>query len=171
MLTKKAGLIRRGKLPCYECYFQRTWSLDYFIRYVQLHIANYSIIISICMSCVVSRVHFTMGVWAHNPNLEKKSGCSCLKYDYPIRSQFCIGHDSWAVVTCANLLSDWMNRIMITAKIIFKRCNLWALKLLVTWAEGSAPYQFALKSCNHLRHVRGFLLAGYFAECYEHIMV
>ena len=43
---------------------------------------------------------------AQNPNPVKKKFCSCMQNDDPIRSQFCTCHNSWAVVTCANLWPD-----------------------------------------------------------------
>ena len=47
------------------------------------------------------------------------------------RSQFCTCHDSWAVVACAKLWSDWIIRYEITVKSCFARFHLWAHKLLV----------------------------------------
>ena len=46
-----------------------------------------------------------------------------LKNDDLIRSQFCTCHDSSAVMACANLWSDWMIRIIISAKRIWQDFN------------------------------------------------
>ena len=55
-------------------------------------------------------------------------------YNYAIISQFCTCHDSWAVVTCAKLLYDWIIEFKIKAKRIFKRFQLWVVnKGLPIW--------------------------------------
>ena len=41
---------------------------------------------------------------------------SLMNNNDPIRSQFCTCHDSCAVMTCAKLWPDWINRIVINAK-------------------------------------------------------
>ena len=46
-----------------------------------------------------------------------------LNNDDQIRSRFCTCHDSSAVVTCAKLWPDLVNRIMIKAKANFSRFN------------------------------------------------
>ena len=43
---------------------------------------------------------------SYSKSRKKKSYCPYLKNNDPIRSQFCTCHDSWAVVTCANLWPD-----------------------------------------------------------------
>ena len=44
---------------------------------------------------------------------KKKIMLFSTSYDDPIRPQLCTCHDSWAVVTCANLWPGWIIRIMI----------------------------------------------------------
>ena len=39
--------------------------------------------------------------------------------NYPIRSQICICHDSWAVVTCAKLWPDWIIIVKVRSISIF----------------------------------------------------
>ena len=51
----------------------------------------------------------------------------------PMRSQFCTCHDSWAVVTCAMLWSDWIINIIIRARRIVAKFHFWALKSFVKW--------------------------------------
>ena len=62
-----------------------------------LHICQYKRAIS---------VHFTYNLWSHNWNLVPNP------FDWiliqQIRSQICVCHDSWAVVTCAKLWPDRM---------------------------------------------------------------
>ena len=59
-----------------------------------------------------SRTRFTGGLWIHNSILEK----NCMKTDNKFRSQTCTCHDSWAVMTCANLWPHWIIGIMIKTK-------------------------------------------------------
>ena len=56
--------------------------------------------------------------------------------DYPIKSQFCTTHDSWAVVICANLWLDWIIRIITTVKTIFISFQLWTNRSSVKWFLG-----------------------------------
>ena len=49
---------------------------------------------------------FINGLWAHN---WENSFCSNIHSNYSIRPQVCTCHNSWAVVTCAKLWSDWIN--------------------------------------------------------------
>ena len=66
------------------------------------------------------------------------NSCKYICYSYMksidlIRSQFCTCHDSWAVMTCAKLWHDWIIRIELKSKWIFKSFQLWAQKLFVKW--------------------------------------
>ena len=63
----------------------------------------------------------------------KKLYCIYAKNDYQIRSQFCTGHDSSAVVTCAYLWSVHIVTIMMQTKGIFIRFQLSASKPLAKW--------------------------------------
>ena len=46
----------------------------------------------------------------------KNTSCTYFKYNDPIKSQFCTGHDSWAVMACAKLWHDWIIRVEIRKK-------------------------------------------------------
>ena len=56
-----------------------------------------------------------------------------VRQDDQIRSQFCTCHDSWPVVTCANLWPNWMIRIITKVKWFFQ---LSASNLFVEWTLG-----------------------------------
>ena len=64
------------------------------------------------VSCTEQKTHFTKVLRAHDPNLVKFMWLSLQNNDQT-RSQFCTCHDSWAVVTCANLWPGWIVRIEI----------------------------------------------------------
>ena len=59
----------------------------------------------------------------------------CSKFDsnHPIRSQFCTCHDSFAVMACAKLWTDWMIIFHGRARYIFTKFQLWAHLAFVTW--------------------------------------
>ena len=73
-----------------------------------------------------SGTYLMEGSWANNSNLVNKWCCF-----FQVRSQFCICHDSLAVVTCANLWPDWIIQIMIKIRENFQRFQLWAHKPIV----------------------------------------
>ena len=52
--------------------------------------------------------------------------CYYMRNNGQSRSQFCIWHDSSAVMSCAKLWSDWMNKIKIREKRILERFWMWA---------------------------------------------
>ena len=56
----------------------------------------------------ISKMQFRKCWWAHNSNLHMiwYICCCYMKNVEEIRPQFCTCHDSWAVVTCANLWPD-----------------------------------------------------------------
>ena len=62
--------------------------------------------------------------WAHNPNLATKKSISRMKNNNKMRSQFCTCHDSWAVVTCANLWPGWITEIMIKSENDFHKISI-----------------------------------------------
>ena len=75
---------------------------------------------------------FHKELWARNPNLAKILTPPNLKNYNPIRSQFSTCHDSWAVVTCANLWPDWIVRIKRQQRKFYyisimssQTCSLW----------------------------------------------
>ena len=68
-------------------------------------------------------------------SLSKFLFTSYVNNDDTIRLQFCTGHDSWAVVTCAKLWADWTLRIWIRANINFKSFQLCAHKPSVKWVR------------------------------------
>ena len=90
----------------------------------------------------------------------KKSCDYYLMNNYPIRSQFCTCHDSWAVVTCANLWPDWVIRIQFESKQIFMKFQLWAHGPFVrcflvpvlrpSWAIVWVLYQWMSGICAHI---------------------
>ena len=55
------------------------------------------------------------------------------RFKYPIRSQFCTCHDSWAVMTCAKLLPELIIIFHIRATNIFNKFVIWAPKPCVRW--------------------------------------
>ena len=59
--------------------------------------------------------HLTNILWAPDPNLNIAC-CSYTKNNVSIRSQLCTCHDSWAVMTCANLWPDLINKILTNTK-------------------------------------------------------
>ena len=59
--------------------------------------------------------HHTNVLWAPDPNLNIAC-CSYMKNDDAIRSQLCTCHDSWAVMTCANLWPDSIHKILTNTK-------------------------------------------------------
>ena len=81
-----------------------------------------------------------------------KTTCSFyVENDDPIKSQFCTCHDSWAVVTCANLWADGIIRIVVTSRIIFERFQLWAHKPFEknsSWPSHSRYNLSARKPCD-----------------------
>ena len=63
-----------------------------------------------------------------------KNNChSYMKNNDPIKSQFCTCHDSWAVVTCANLWTDQINKIKIEANWIARKLSCELMKLFMKW--------------------------------------
>ena len=89
---------------------------------------------SVCM-LAVSQVNILGAIsqkvclWVHDWN----SLCFNYELDDPIRSQICACHDSWAVMTCAKLWSDWIIIIHVTGTWMFARFGLWAHKRVVSW--------------------------------------
>ena len=61
--------------------------------------------------------------------------CICLQDNYTIISQFCTCHDSWAVVTCANLWHDSITGIIITVERVFKRFQSWTRRFFVKLSQ------------------------------------
>ena len=56
-------------------------------------------------------------------------------YNYPIKSQFCTCHDSWAVVTCVKFWRDFVIIIKVKTSRIFTRFQLCAHKVFVKWVS------------------------------------
>ena len=73
----------------------------------------------------------TKSLWTHNWNLVKINFCFDHDSANWVRSQICICHDSWAVMTCAKLWPDLS--ISYSSTPFFKRFGLWAHKTLVKW--------------------------------------
>ena len=83
-----------------------------------------------------SQAHPTKPSWAHNWNLTRNPFVPNSYFHYPIRSQICTWHDSWAVVPCANLWYDLIITSQIKTKYIITRLGLGAHKLLVKRTPG-----------------------------------
>ena len=79
--------------------------------------------------------YFTNGYMSSNSKYCKDMYCSYVN-NYQIRSQFCTCHDSWAVVTCATLLSDWIVKIEAMVQCIFTSLQWWTHKPFVKCSPG-----------------------------------
>ena len=78
-------------------------------------------IVALQLVSLALTTHFTNNLWAHNSKPNKNACHPYMKNNGKIMSQFCICHDSWAVVTCANVWGDWIIKIVIIGKRIFTR--------------------------------------------------
>ena len=70
------------------------------------------------------------------------------------RSQFYTCHDSWAVVTCANLWPDWIIRIEIRASWIFTRFQWWAHRVFVKWFDSGGGHPQSKHHRNEAHYLR-----------------
>ena len=80
--------------------------------------------------CFYYGAHFPNCLWAYDSRLWHNS-CFNHKSNEPIWSQFFTCHNSWAVVTCANLSSQQI--IICLTRDIFVKFGLWTHNLLVKW--------------------------------------
>ena len=76
-------------------------------------------------------ISLTTDFCAHNLYLINTC-CSYVKNNDQIRSQFCICHDNWVVVTCAKLWLGWYIRIMAITNKTITSLQSWAHKHLMT---------------------------------------
>ena len=95
------------KMACAQKYF---FPRGYWVKAVQLQ----------QLSMYIVSTNFTKLLWFHNPNLGNICAAIIWKYWDQIRSQFCTCHDSWAVVTCANMCPECVVKIVIKAKSFHK---------------------------------------------------
>ena len=69
--------------------------------------------------CMGLRAHFNYDFFHCNSDLIEIFHCCLLDYDEGITTKFCTWHDNYAVMTCAKICRNLINRNWITAKQIF----------------------------------------------------
>ena len=119
------------------------------VEYISGNIKIYLYILSFINieTCLVAQIHYqwkqehstqyhdcwwsddaqSKGIWAlfHKGFMSslmkscENSVCANFYYNYPIRSQFCLWHNSCAVGTCANLWHDWISILYVKKMHIF----------------------------------------------------
>ena len=92
-------------------------------------------------------IPLTRPLWAHNSNLVGILSAPNYDSNEPVRTQFCTGHDSSAVVTCAKLWSDCIIIFHVRATLILTRFEWWARKCLVTWVPEHMEANHTLWGC------------------------